>query len=73
MAYGFLEKQWPGMPTLPLVGKSGTIALLSYFLAPKMPILRDVGVAAAAIAGYTLGKTGVISGLDDDDITYSDT
>lgn len=68
-AYGFVEKQWGAqIPSLPLIGKSGAIALACHFLAPRHPIIRDVGVAAAAIAGYSFGKTGVVSGAFDDDL-----
>lgn len=65
LAYGFIERSFPSMPTLPLVGKSGTVALAVYFLGGQNDILNDIGVAAAAIAGYSLGKTGVVSGYDD--------
>jgi hypothetical protein len=66
-AYGFVEKTWGAqIPALPFVCKSGAIALACYFLSPKHPIIRDVGVAAAAIAGYSFGKTGVVSGYDDE-------
>lgn len=65
LAYGFIEKSFPGMPTLPLVGKSGTVALAVYFMGGNNDLLNDIGIAAAAIAGYSLGKEGVISGYDD--------
>jgi hypothetical protein len=61
-AYGLIEKSFPSLPTLPLVGKSGTIAVLAYFAAGNNQLLQDIGVAAAAIAGYSLGKEGKISG-----------
>jgi hypothetical protein len=65
--YGFIEKEWgEKIPRLPLVGRSGAIAVACYFLAPKHAIVRDVGIAAAAIAGYTFGKTGTVSGDFDD-------
>ena len=72
---GFLEKQFGDkIPSLPLVGRKGAIALGIYFWNPKNKIARDVGVAAAAICGYELGSTGSISGeyepsyLDGDDV-----
>lgn len=65
--YGFLEKTFPNIPTIPLLGKSGTIALAAYLFADKLPIAKDVGIAAAAIAGYSLGGTGRISGYFGDD------
>jgi hypothetical protein len=67
-ALGFIE-DWmstspTGMkiPTIPMLGRKGTIAAAVYFLNPKMKILQDAGVAAAAIAGHELGRTGSISG-----------
>lgn len=62
LAYGFIEKQFPNLPTIPLIGKSGTVALAAYFFGGSHPIIKDIGIAAAAIAGYSLGKDGVISG-----------
>jgi hypothetical protein len=65
--YGFLEKQFPNMPQIPLVGKSGTVAIACYMFGAKHELIRDVGIAAAAIAGYTLGGTGQVSGYFGDD------
>lgn len=65
--YGFVEKSFPTMPTLPLIGKSGTVALACYFLGGNNRMIQDIGVAAAAIAGYSLGKEGKISGAYDDE------
>jgi hypothetical protein len=62
LAYGFIEKSFPGMPTLPIVGKPGTVAIAVYFAGGNNDLLNDIGIAAAAIAGYQLGKEGVISG-----------
>lgn len=65
-ALGFIEKQFPTIPTIPLLGKAGTIAVIAYF-ARNMGgglggIMRDAALAGAAIAGYELGKDGKISG-----------
>lgn len=65
LAYGFVEKQFPNLPTMPMLGKSGTVAAAMYFLNPSNNILKDMGIAAAAIAGYQLGATGKVSGDDD--------
>ena len=62
LAYGFIEKSFPQLPTIPLLGKSGTVALACYFFGGSHNIVKDVGIAAAAIAGYSLGKDGKISG-----------
>lgn len=71
LAYGLLVKNWPNMPRLPGIGRSGTVALAVYFLKPASQLLQDLGVAAAAIAGYTFGETGTVSG-DDDGVLSSD-
>lgn len=63
-AVGFIEKSFPQLPSLPLVGRKGAIALAAMFLANKHPIISDIGKAAAAISGYELGSTGSISGED---------
>lgn len=65
-AVGFIEKQFPTLPTIPLVGKKGTIAIGAYFIAKKGGslghIARDVCIAAAVLAGHDLGASGKISG-----------
>lgn len=71
LAYGLLVKNWSSMPRLPGIGRSGTVALAVYFLKPKSKILQDLGVAAAAIAGYSFGETGTVSG-DDDGVLQSE-
>src|SRR4029077_4004812 len=63
--FGFIEKTFPTLPAIPLIGRSGTVAVTAYILQKKMgggSIVRDVGLAAAVIAGYELGKDGKISG-----------
>jgi hypothetical protein len=63
---GFIEKQFPTLPTLPVVGKKGAIAIIGYFLASKGgnvgQIARDVAMVAAGLAGYEYGTTGKVSG-----------
>lgn len=65
---GFLEKSFgASLPTIPLLGRKGTLALGLLFLGKhKGGLLRDAGMAAAAIAGYELGSTGKITGIDGD-------
>jgi hypothetical protein len=64
--FGFVEKSFPTLPTLPILGRAGTIALGAYVLGRNTHmgggILRDVALAAAAVAGHELGGTGKISG-----------
>jgi hypothetical protein len=65
-AFGYIEKSFPNLPSLPLIGRSGTIALAAFFLSKRGGlgggIVRDIAIAGAAISGYQLGKTGAISG-----------
>lgn len=62
--YGFIEKNFPQIPKLPVVGKSGAIAIIAYFAGGKQAgIIADVGNAASVIAGYSFGSTGAVSGL----------
>jgi hypothetical protein len=63
--YGYIEKTFgPQLPALPLIGKTGAIALAAYFLGGKSPgLIADVGNAASVIAGYSFGSTGKVSGL----------
>lgn len=64
---GFIEKTFGDkIPKVPYVGRKGAIALAVYMFKPKMPLLRDVGIAAAAMAGYQLAREGKIDGTDDD-------
>jgi hypothetical protein len=68
--FGFIEKSFPTLPTLPILGRAGTVAVAGYFLGKRgglghSGIIRDVTMAAAVIAGYELGKDGKISGDDD--------
>jgi len=63
-ALGFVKKTFPTLPTVPILGRSGTIALGAYLLRShvRSPIVRDIALAAAAVAGNELGSTGTISG-----------
>ena len=62
LAYGLLVKNFPQLPRLPGIGRSGTVAIAVALLKPSNEILRNVGIAAAAIAGYSFGETGTVSG-----------
>lgn len=65
-ALGFIEKSFPNLPTVPVIGRKGTIAIGAYLLSKRGglggSLLRDVAIAAAVLAGYELGKEGHISG-----------
>jgi hypothetical protein len=65
--YGFIEKKWgASMPTIPIIGKAGTITVAAYFLSKRGGMgggmIRDVAIAGAVVAGYQLGSTGKVSG-----------
>jgi hypothetical protein len=64
--YGQLIKNFPTLPTIPGFGRAGSVALGIYLLKPSSPILQDMGIAAAAIAGHSFGSTGVVAGDDDE-------
>lgn len=63
--FGFVEKQFPNLPTLPVVGRAGTICLIAHYMGGRFPFAHQIAHAAAAIAGYQLGSTGKINGEDD--------
>jgi hypothetical protein len=66
-AVGFIEKQFPNLPTLTFLGKKGTIAAAAYLFRKQLPYAREIAISAAAISGYEFGKEGRISGVEDDD------
>lgn len=63
---GYIEKTFPTLPTLPLIGRKGTIAIIGYMLADKGGtiggIARDAAVSASALAGYEFGREGRVTG-----------
>jgi hypothetical protein len=78
-ALGFIEKQFPNLPSVPVLGRKGTIAIGAYLLSKRGGmgggIMRDVAIAASVLAGYELGKTGQVTGdvmgdvMGDDDVS----
>lgn len=65
--FGFAVKQgWlQKLPAIPIVGRTGTAAILLHYWAKRGggPMVQKAATAAAAIAGYQLGSTGAITGL----------
>jgi len=61
---GILDKQGTNIPTVPMLGRAGTLALGLHFLGRqfKSKMVNNAALAAAAIAGYELGRDGSISG-----------
>lgn len=68
--FGFVEKSFgASLPTLPLIGRAGTITLAAYYFSKGRGgggILADVARAGAVLSGYQIGKEGKISGIDGD-------
>jgi len=66
LGYGLVEKHFgDSIPTVPMLGKSGTVALAIYMFGGSNQLLNDIGIAAAAIAGYSWGKEGKVAGAYD--------
>jgi hypothetical protein len=65
-ALGFIERQFPNLPTVPLLGRKGTIALIAHYFRGKFPMAREISIVAAGLAGYELARDGRISGEDHD-------
>lgn len=60
---GFIDKSATTLPTIPMLGKMGTLAVAAHFVGKgQAGIITDVRNAAAAIAGYEMGATGKIAG-----------
>lgn len=71
---GWIEKNYGAkLPVIPVLGTKGTIAIGAYFAHKQgmaRDITRDVCIAAAATAGYQLGREGKVSGEDIDGDDY---
>jgi len=60
--YGYIEKSFPNLPTLPVVGRAGTIAVIAKMAIGKVPYAREVCMFAAGLAGYQMGTQGHVLG-----------
>jgi hypothetical protein len=67
-AVGILEKQsfFAGLPSLPLIGKTGTIGVAAYLLSGggRNKLADEVCTAAFVIAAHELASTGTVVGAD---------
>jgi hypothetical protein len=59
---GMLDKSGTSFPTVPMLGRAGTLAVGLHFLGKGNKMMQEASLAAAAIAGYEMGGTGKISG-----------
>jgi hypothetical protein len=73
-AIGALEKMAfvQSLPSLPLIGKTGTLGLACVLIGGgRKGIVDDVATAAFTIAGYMMGSTGSIVGGEDGGVDTS--
>jgi hypothetical protein len=61
-AMGMIDKSGTALPTVPMLGRAGTIAAAAILFGKGKGLWGDVALAASAIAGYEMGSTGKISG-----------
>lgn len=63
---GMVEKSGVNIPTIPVLGRAGTLAVLAYFWSRNGggAIAAQVACAAASVAGYQLAKSGKVEGDD---------
>lgn len=62
---GFIDKGGLGMniPTIPILGRAGTIAVAAHFFGKgKQGIVTDIRNGAAVVAAYEFGLKGSVSG-----------
>jgi hypothetical protein len=63
-ALGFIKKTFPNIPTIPVLGQNGTIALAAKFLKGKVPFAEEAGLAALVVSAYQFAETGKVEGGD---------
>jgi len=54
------DNDWP---TLPVIGRTGTIGLVAYYFRRSHPLVKNIAHAGLAVAGYQLARTGSIEGV----------
>jgi hypothetical protein len=59
---GLLDKAGTSIPTIPVLGKAGTLAIGLHFLGKGNKLMSEASLAAAAIAGHEMGSLGAVSG-----------
>lgn len=66
--FGLLEKVADNykVPSIPLLGKKGTIAIAAYMLRRQHPLIGEVAYAGFVLAGFELVREGKVSGEDEE-------
>jgi len=64
LVLGYINKNQPNFPTIPQLGRAGTLAAACWFFRKQHPILRKLAPGFAAIATYEWQMEGKIAGLD---------
>ena len=66
LALGLIEKAGIDLPTIPLLGKAGTLGVAAWAMGKwgKSRIASHAATGFLAIAAFELGKEGHINGLD---------
>lgn len=59
---GYLDRQGTAIPTIPILGRAGTLAAGAYFFRKSSPMLRKAVGPLVTIATYELGREGHVSG-----------
>lgn len=63
---GLLDKQGTALPTIPVLGRAGTVGVVLWYLGKSnhSPQLAHAATGALSIAAYELTKQGKIDGID---------
>lgn len=70
---GMLDKSGTKVPTIPLLGRAGTLGVGAYYASKHMhmPMLNHAATGFLCIAAYEMGREGKVSG--DDGVSGVDT
>lgn len=65
---GYLDKAGTKVPTIPVLGRAGTLAIAAYYGGKQfhMPMVKRAAVGFACIALYEFMRDGKIAGVDGD-------
>ena len=61
----YIEKNYAAsLPSIPVIGDTGTIALLAYYFRSKHKMLPTIALVAAGLAAYQYETSGSITGME---------